>query len=555
MAKLVTVATDGFRDYAVLPNGREINLGSVSVLKLVATLVRGVNRCRKALDAYLKNGKTIISVDLQELEELLKPKRSRWACHDDLFIPIVFRQPCRGAGMTQETTQAEAIKQQIAEIEEHIKLLEQTAKEHASGSLSEEQIQGVIDSLSKMISELGGKPGGQSNNRYFYSAMGELSKILDALGDDGSVIASENDIVGLQTVTASLVESVLGKTAAVDQDLKEELNLYIQNEGGLYQDRMVIVRNLMHKMAQDNYDKNGATRLWAHFIDLKVVPRYMREFKISGSDDKYFPPALRRELASDMEELEKGRMDFGDYDNLKSAGELPPALKKYNEEHGKGDGKKDDDDKEKDLPPWLKDKGKEAGELPPALKKYNEEHGKGEPKDDEQQGKEAGELPPALKKYNEEHGKGEGKKDDDKGDDKDKKKDLPPWLQKGKDKDASGPEGVTGPAEQVAKQEGVDNPYAGKDQSANSTYYKLASKDVPIINEALANSVMTKIESTLGVVEASSKKNTHVAKGDLDRISSMLSRLITGADLSDPSLCAALKELSVMTDKINSHFS
>ncbi len=515
MAKLVTVATDGFRNYVTLPDGREINLGSVSVLKLVASLVRGVNRCRKALDAYLKNGKTIISVDLQDLEELLKPKRSRWACFDDLFIPIVFRQPFRGAGMTQETTQAEAINQQIAEIEKHIQLLEQTAKEHAARSLSEEQVQGAIDSLTKMIGELGEKPKGQSDNRYFYAAMNELSKVLDAFEKEPTV-ASEADVAGLQAVTASMLEAVLGKLAAVDQDLKEELNLYIQNEGALYQDRMTIVRNLMNREAQGKYSKTAAAKLWLHFIENKVVPRYMREFRIKEADDSYFPQDLRKQLASDIEEHEKARMDFGDYGSLKSAGELPPALKKYNEEHGKGG----DDDKDKE-------NGKEAGELPPALKKYNEEHGKG----------------------------GDGKKDDDKGDGgKDKKKDLPPWLQKGKDKDASA-EGVTGPAEQVAKQEGVDNPYSGKNLSDNSTYYKLSAKDVPIINEALANSVMTKIESTLGVVESSTKKNAHVAKGDLDRISSMLSNLITGANLADPSLCSALKELSMMTDKINAYFS
>ena len=486
--------------------GEKLTSGSVSVLKLVTSLVRGVNRCRRALDAFLKNGQTLISVDLEELEELLKPKRSRWSSHDDLFIPIVFRQPFRGAGMTQETTQTEAIKQQISEIENHIKILEQTAKEHASWSLSDEQVQGTIDPLSKMIGELGKKPGGQSNNHYFYASLDELSKMLDTFGE-GSTGASETDLVGLQTVTASLLELVTGKTAAsVDQDLKEELTLYIQNEGALYQDRMVIVRNLVHRLERDSYDKSAAAKLWGHFIDSKVIPRYMREFRIKDDDSKYFSPALRKEVASYLEEFERSLMDFGDYDHLKTAGELPPALKKYNEEHGKGDDKKDDS----------KDK-----------------------------------------------------------------KDLPPWLQKGKEKEAS--DGIMGPAEQVAKQEGVDNPYSGKDLddnstyyklsdnggdpakqknpysgkdlSDNSTYYKLAAKDVPIINEALANSVMTKIESTLDVVESSTKSNTHVAKSDLDRISSMLSRLITGSDLADPSLCSALKELSVMTDKINSHFS
>jgi hypothetical protein len=506
MAKLVTVATDGFRDYVTLPDGREINLGSVSVLKLVATLVRGVNKCRKALDAYLKSGHTIISVDLEELEHLLKPKRSRWASYDDLFIPIVFRQPFRGAGMTQETTQAEAITQQIAEIEEHIKLLEQTASEHADGSLSEEQVQGAIDSLSKMVSELGQKPTGQSSNRYFYAALDELSKMLKTFEKE-PFTASEADVVGLQTVTASLVESVLGKTAAViDEDLEEELFLHIQNEGKLYQDRMVIVRNLVNRMVKGTYSKSAAEKLWLHFINTEVVPKYMREFRIKEPDDKYIPSALRKSLAARLEEHEKGRIDFGDYDHLKTAGELPPALKKYNEEHSKSEPKEDGEKQDK-----------EAGELPPALKKYNEEHGKGESKDDEDKG----------------------------GEDKDKKK-LPPWLQKGKNKDAAGPNGDPAKQEILCKSE---------DPSDNSTYYKLAAKDVPFINEALANSVMTKIESTLGVIEASTKSNSHVAKGDLDRISSMLCRLITGADLSDPSLGGALKELSVMTDTINSHFS
>jgi len=93
---LVTVATDGFRDYVELPDGRTINLGSVSVLKLVASLVRSTSLCKKALDAFLRKGNTLIQVELDDLMELLKPKRSRWAYSNGL-IPSLPRQ---GEGMT-----------------------------------------------------------------------------------------------------------------------------------------------------------------------------------------------------------------------------------------------------------------------------------------------------------------------------------------------------------------------------------------------------------------------------------------------------------------------
>jgi hypothetical protein len=542
MAKLVTVATDGFRDYVALPDGRQINLGSVSVLKLVTALVRGVNRCRKVLDTFLKNGQAVISVDLSDLEELLKPKRARWACHDDLFIPNVFRQPFRGASMNPETLQAEAINQQIAEIEKHVSLLEHTAREHAAGSLSKEQVEGAIQSLSNIVSKLGQEPAEQSDNRSFYAALDQLAAAINFVGTAPKV--TEAHVVGIQTLTANLSEATFGKLAAVDEDLMNELRLYMENEGSLHGKKMAIITNIMRKKKAGKYDSNLAPKLWQYWVDAGA-DKYVKEFHIAGSSRAYFPTELRKKLAEELAADEAKMIDEGEYSNIKvaegdpdpqtqqqqqdkQAGELPPALKKYNEEHGKGEGKKDDDDKDKkkSLPPWLeKGKDKESGELPPALKKYQEEHGKGEGQDsDQQQDKQAGELPPALKKYNEEHGKGEGKKDDD---DKDKKKSLPPWLKDKDDKSAS---------EEVA-------------------YYKLAATDVPIINEALAHSVMAKVELALGIVEASTKKNADVAKSDLGKISSKLSSLITGTDLGDPALCTALKELSGMADKIHSYFS
>jgi hypothetical protein len=114
---------------------------------------------------------------------------------------------------------------------------------------------------------------------------------------------------------------------------------------------------------------------------------------------------------------------------------------------------------------------------------------------------------------------------------------------------------VKGPSEDVAQQTGVDNPYAGKDQSKNETYYKLAVSEVPVINEALAHSVMAKVEGALRLVEASTKQGTDVAKQDLNTITDKLTSLLQGNELGDPCLCTPLRELAGLADKVSTHFA
>jgi hypothetical protein len=411
MAKLVTVATDGFRDYVSLPGGRQINLGSISVLKLVTSLVRGVNPCRRALNAFLKNRQVVISVDLEELEDLLKPKRSRWACHDDLFIPNGFRQLVRGTSMNPETSQAEALTQKIAAIEEALGSLDKAAAEHGVGS---ELTLVWTDTLSGLVSKL---------------------------GSDSTE-----------------------KTAAVDKAIMEELSVYMDNEDSLANQKESIIKNIMRKKKRGVYDPSLAPKLWLYWVD-SGAEAYVKRFGIKTPGKKYFPIELRRALAAELAKSEEKMIEDGEYSSIKIAG----------------------DEQEKDQVDQAQEK--EAGEKDQV---------------DQIQEKEAGEK--------------------DKDDGEDKKKSLPPWLEK-------------------------------KEASATPVYYKLAAADVPVINEALAHSVMAKIDLALGVVDTSTKKNVHLAKSDLTKITSQLSTLITGADLGDPTLCTPLKELAVMADKIHTHFS
>jgi len=114
--------------------------------------------------------------------------------------------------------------------------------------------------------------------------------------------------------------------------------------------------------------------------------------------------------------------------------------------------------------------------------------------------------------------------------------------------------GVTGPAEDVAKQMKVENPYAGKDQSDNSLYYKLAATEVPFVNEGLVHLVVAKVDAALKAVQASSKKGRDAARGDLHTISTRLDGIAKRANFQDPALRTALLDLAQKADKVRAFF-
>lgn len=76
---LVTVATDGSRDYVVLPDGQRRILGTISVLRFVTDLTPHIRLARQILDQYLKHGEAMFTVDLDLMDEMFVPKRARWS--------------------------------------------------------------------------------------------------------------------------------------------------------------------------------------------------------------------------------------------------------------------------------------------------------------------------------------------------------------------------------------------------------------------------------------------------------------------------------------------
>ena len=88
---LVSIGTDGTRDWVRTPDGQEFNLGSVSVLSFVSKLSRSRRVAKAALDEFLKKGEALLSVDDDVMWSLFSTS-PRWASEGS-FIALDQRPP------------------------------------------------------------------------------------------------------------------------------------------------------------------------------------------------------------------------------------------------------------------------------------------------------------------------------------------------------------------------------------------------------------------------------------------------------------------------------
>jgi hypothetical protein len=130
---LVTLGTDGLSDYVKLSDGTRYNLGVISPLKFVVELTQGSRAARTALDAFLAEGSAFLTVDMDRMWGLLKPRIPRMSTVADPLIPVANRTPLtrQGTTMADQFTK-EAIVNQIARIEAQAALLQQRSKEAGS---------------------------------------------------------------------------------------------------------------------------------------------------------------------------------------------------------------------------------------------------------------------------------------------------------------------------------------------------------------------------------------------------------------------------------------
>lgn len=83
---MVTVGTDGVVDYVQVPDGQKFMLGTVSVLRLITGVAKSHRSARVALEEFVANGKTMLSVDLDRMWELLPFRRARYSSTNPFML-------------------------------------------------------------------------------------------------------------------------------------------------------------------------------------------------------------------------------------------------------------------------------------------------------------------------------------------------------------------------------------------------------------------------------------------------------------------------------------
>jgi len=102
--------------------------------------------------------------------------------------------------------------------------------------------------------------------------------------------------------------------APADDTAADELVIYADNEGALYNQKKSIIENLSKKMAKGTYDPALAPKLWLYWTSA-AAERYTREFGTPGPHGKYgvFSPATRELAAREIAVREEAAIRSGEY--------------------------------------------------------------------------------------------------------------------------------------------------------------------------------------------------------------------------------------------------
>lgn len=89
------------------------------------------------------------------------------------------------------------------------------------------------------------------------------------------------------------------RRAPVDEQAATELELYIENDGSLYNQKKSIIANLEKKIRKGIYDEAKAAKLWLYWVDAGAR-KYVREFGSGGTVDTIFNKPTRERVAREL---------------------------------------------------------------------------------------------------------------------------------------------------------------------------------------------------------------------------------------------------------------
>lgn len=216
--KTVTISTDGQRDYVALPDGLKLMLGIVPMAKLVGTCAPSRTVARRALDEFLAHGQAVLPLDLDRMEPLFAPKRTRWA----FAIPLV-----TGKDRTT-TTESMHMADTVTRLDHQVGLIEQQVSQISKLAAAKLPTTEAVDGLRRLTANLHFKDyGDQSKND---AAMGLGAPKVDTV--DGTQppvpkeltnpkVASEEAQPSLQVLAenAALADTVIQQVAQTDKTI------------------------------------------------------------------------------------------------------------------------------------------------------------------------------------------------------------------------------------------------------------------------------------------------------------------------------------------------
>ena len=205
MGKLVTVTleTDGLCDYVRLPSGERYNLGAVSVLRLVASLVTDRRRGRLAIENFNRSGKAVVPLDPEAMLAFLAPKPTRRAAFEDSLIPPYGWTPSTSMEGKDMSDHKRLLDLRLSHIEHAIREMNTRV---ASGDSVPSALHTTVHRAAVSLPDF----GDQSKNKAFYG-LGEPK--VDTVEDGGWSPPKE-------------VTHPMGKSAAVlnsNADVAEEI--------------------------------------------------------------------------------------------------------------------------------------------------------------------------------------------------------------------------------------------------------------------------------------------------------------------------------------------
>jgi len=194
---LVTVGTDGATDWVKIPDGQRFNLGPVSALRFVSTLVQPAV-AKRVLNAFLADGEAMASVDEERMWVLLAPHRAVWSADvSSSMSPQDYRDPIPRKG-TMTT-----LSDDLNAIERHVQALTEAAAQKAS-NLSE-----GVEVLKKLAGKI--KSPNQSDNSTYYNL--GAPKVYE-VGDKVAGLSFDT-----YKANAELANTILANTEKVTQTI------------------------------------------------------------------------------------------------------------------------------------------------------------------------------------------------------------------------------------------------------------------------------------------------------------------------------------------------